>query len=339
MGLVIKKEIILNLGVNKNMSSTISTIPFLENAVEGRNKWWRYLLTVIISFVGGSVVAGIAMALVLILYIMFLSSSGVSNISSIITSAVSNPFTLIILVGVSYTLSFIFFFVCLKFLHHKRLLSVINTVDGMRWRLVLKGLVLWGLILFLLSLPDLILNQGTYDITFNPENYLFLLILCLLAFPIQASFEEVMFRGYLMQGFSLFSKRLGNLFNSSALSKPWLPLLLTSIIFGCVHFFNGTSLYTDLSIVFSTFIIGLMLGVIALGDNGIETAMGVHIANNLYVSLLFNSEDSGLPGLPSAVTAQAADPFTGLPFLTLAAIIMIVILFWNRKDDLIRIFR
>ena len=44
------------LGVKKNMSS----IPFLENASEGKNNWWRYLLTVIVSLVGGSLVAGIA---------------------------------------------------------------------------------------------------------------------------------------------------------------------------------------------------------------------------------------------------------------------------------------
>ena len=123
------------------------------------------------------------------------------------------------------------------------------------------------------------------------------------------------------------------------LSKPWVPLLITSLIFGCVHFFNGTNLYMNLSIVCSTFIIGLMLGVIALGDNGIETAMGIHIANNLYVSLLYNSADSGLSGLPSMVTAEASDPFTGLPILSLAALLMIAILFWNRKEDLIRIFR
>ena len=82
-----------------------------------------------------------------------------------------------------------------------------------------------------------------------------------------------------------------------------------------------------------------MLGIITLGDNGIETAMGIHIANNLYVSVLYNSTDSGLPGLPSAVTAQVTDPFAGLPFLALAALVMIVILFWNRKEDIIKIFR
>ena len=194
---------------------------------------------------------------------------------------------------------------------------MINTVSGLRWKLLFKGLVLWVLILFILSLPDLILNPGGYQITYDPESFLILLIICLLAFPIQASFEEILFRGYLMQGFSLVSK------------KPWVPLLITSLLFGSVHIFNGTNLYMDMSIVASTFVIGMMLGIITLGDNGIETAMGVHIANNLYVALFFNSTDSGLPGLPSMFTSQAADPFSGLPFLILATIIMIVILFWG----------
>jgi len=308
------------------MSSSISSISFLENASEGKNNWWRYLLTVILSLVGGSFVAGLVLGLFLVFLSVF-ASGGISNIANFIESAMNSPFTLVILVGISYSISFFLFYICLRFLQHKHLLKIINTVSGLRWKLLFKGLILWALILFILSLPDLIFNPGSYQITYNSGSFIILLIICLLVFPIQASFEEILFRGYLMQGFSLVSK------------KPWVPLLITSILFGCVHFFNGTNLYTDLSIVASTFIIGMMLGVIALGDNGIETAMGVHIANNLYVALLYNSTDSGLPGLPSMVTAQAADPFTGLPLLILAALLMIAILFWNRKGDIVRIFR
>lgn len=308
------------------MSSSISSISFLENASEGKNNWWRYLLTVILSLVGGSLVAGLVLGLLLIFLSVF-ASGGISNITNFIESTINSPFTLVILVGISYSISFFLFYICLRFLQHKHLLKIINTVSGLRWKLLFKGLILWALILFILSLPDLIFNPGSYQITYNSGSFLILLIICLLVFPIQASFEEILFRGYLMQGFSLVSK------------KPWVPLLITSILFGCVHFFNGTNIYTDLSIVASTFIIGMMLGVIALGDNGIETAMGVHIANNLYVALLYNSTDSGLPGLPSMVTAQAADPFTGLPLLILAALLMITILFWNRKEDIVRIFR
>ena len=305
----------------------MSSISFLDNALEGKNNWWRYLFTVVISLVGGSLLSGILMAVLLVLYAVFLSPGGASDILNVLQTTLSNPFTLIILLGVSYSISTILFYICLRFLHRKHFLGVINTVSSLRWKMLLKGLVLWLLIMLAFSLPDLIFNPQGYEITFNLNGFIILLVLCLLAVPIQASFEEILFRGYLMQGFSLLSK------------KPWVPLLLTSSIFGLVHFFNGTSIVVDLSIVISTFIIGMMLGVIALGDNGIETAMGVHIGNNLYVFLIYNSVDSGLPGLPSMVTSQPADPFAGIPFLILSVVITLTILFWNRKEDITRIFK
>lgn len=305
----------------------MSGIPFLDNAAAGKNNWWRYLLTIVLSLLLGSLVAGIFLAVILIIFSFFLAGRGVLDIYGIINATVSNPFFLLIMVGISYALSFVFFYFCLRFLHHKRLLSIINTGSKVRWTLLLKGLGLWFLILFLFTLPDLIWNTSSYNLTFDPKSFLILLVLCILVFPLQASFEEIFFRGYLMQGVGLLSKR------------PWIPLLVTSLVFGSVHFFNGTNLNMDISIVISTFIIGIMLGIIALGYNGIEAAMGVHIANNLYVSLVYNSTDSGISGLPSLITAQVSNPFAGIPILTLAALIIIIILFWNRQDDLMRIFR
>lgn len=305
----------------------MSSIPFLDNAAAGKNNWWRYLLTIVLSLLLGSLVAGIFLAVILISYSFFLAVQGVPDVYGIINAAVSNPFFLIIMVGVSYALSFFLFYLCLRFLHHKSLLSIINTGSKVRWTLLLKGFGLWFLILFLFSLPDLIWNSSSYQVTFNPKNFYILLVLCVLVFPLQASFEEIFFRGYLMQGVGLLSKR------------PWIPLLVTSLVFGLVHFFNGTDLNMDISIIISTFIIGLMLGIITLGNNGIEAAMGVHIANNLYVSLIYNSTDSGLSGIPSLITAQVLNPFAGIPILALAALITVIILFWNRQADLMRIFR
>ncbi|WP_321422609.1 CPBP family intramembrane glutamic endopeptidase [uncultured Methanobacterium sp.] len=337
----------------------MSSIPFLDNANEGQNNWWKYLLTVIISLIAGSLVAGVIVVLFLVVYAFVLSASGnVTNILEIIQGTLQSPFVLIVLIGVSYAVSFFLFYICLRFLHHKRLLSVINTVSSLRWKMLLKGLILWIAVLAIFNLPDLIFNSQNYQKNLDLGSFAILLVLCLLVFPMQASFEEILFRGYLMQGINLLpnalSKRFGNLgrrFSSlsslfnllsrifSRLAKPWFPILITAIIFGSVHVFNGTNLYMDLSIVASTFIMGLMLGVIALGDNGIETAMGIHIANNLYIALFFNSADSGLGELPSLVTAPASDPFSGIPFMILAALIVLTILFWNRKEDLVKIFR
>lgn len=304
----------------------MSEITFLDNAKTGKNNWWRYILTIALSM-GISFIATLVLFIVfIILYVTLLPAGASVNFLSSVSDIVNNPFVLIMITGVLYLISTFIFYVCVRFLHKKKFLSIINAVPSFRWKMLLKGIGLWFLILFLFSLPELIFSPSSYQFTFNPQNFGLLLVLCLLVFPIQASLEELVFRGYLMQGFSLLTK------------KPWIPLLLTSIIFSIMHYWNGTG-DVGIAIMISTFIIGFMLGIIALGENGIETAMGIHIGNNLYVALIFNSTDSGLPNVPSLITSQPTDPFAGIPFMIIMALLTITILFWNRKDDLIRIFR
>jgi len=81
-----------------------------------------------------------------------------------------------------------------------------------------------------------------------------------------------------------------------------------------------------------------MFGIIVLGENGLETAMGAHIANNMFVALILNSSDSGLGGLPSLFTAQSSNSFSGIPVLIFMAVTMLIIIFWNKKEDFLRIF-
>lgn len=304
----------------------MSHLPFLDNAKTGKNNWWRYLFTVVGSIGLASVAAGLLLAFIVVVLTVLshpvISPGMVNNLISL-----NNPLLIVLITGVTYALSFFLFYLLVRFLHHKNFKILINYGVGFRWGMFLKGALIWFVILSLLSLPDFILNPGAYQVSLNSEAFYWLLVLSVLAFPVQASFEEILFRGYLMQGVSLISE------------KPIIPLLVTSTLFGLVHFFNGANLDQSISIVISTFIIGLMLGIIALADNGLETAMGVHIVNNLFVALIFNSADSGLPGLPSLITAPASSPYTGLPFLVLAAALMLIASYWKQKQELVDVFR
>lgn len=304
----------------------MSRITFLDNATKGKNDWWRYVLTIILSLGGGIIVSLIIFTVALILYIVSLSANGPTDVLTSISGIVENPFILILMTGVLYGICGALFYICMRFLHKRTIISLINAVSRMRWKMLLKGVGLWFLILFIFTLPDLIFNPGSYNISFDPKSYGFLLVLCLLVFPIQASLEELVFRGYLMQGFSLLTK------------KPWVPLLVTTLLFGLMHVANAPGNF-GIAIMIDATIIGLMLGIIALGDNGIETAMGIHIANNLYVALIFNSANSGLPNVPALVTSEPADPFSGIPFTIIMAALTIAVLFWNRRDNLKNIFR
>ena len=85
-----------------------------------------------------------------------------------------------------------------------------------------------------------------------------------------------------MQGIGLTSK------------FPIVPLITTSIIFALLHFPNGANTIPSVDIVIQALIIGLTLGIITLGENRLETAMGVHIANNIFVALIVNTPNGGI---------------------------------------------
>ena len=68
-----------------------------------------------------------------------------------------------------------------------------------------------------------------------------------------------------------------------------------------------------------------MLGIIALGDNGIETAMGIHIGNNLYVALIFNSRQIQDYQMCHPWSHPNQLILVGIPFMVVMALLTIVI--------------
>jgi len=117
---------------------------------------------------------------------------------------------------------------------------------------------------------------------FKPGKFAVLFVLSLLLFPIQIAFEEYLFRGYLMQQIGI------------ATMSRFVPLVATSVFFGIFHGANPE--VHELGYGIMTFYIGtgLLLGVIALMDDGIELTLGYHLANNLMAVLLISSDFSAI---------------------------------------------
>lgn len=301
----------------------MSNIKFLNNAHQGKNSPMSYFMTIVITILGGSLAAIIFIILLLLLYLFIPGIDAQTQLFNI----GDNSLIILVLVGLVYALYALLFYLCIRFIHKKNFHILINTGKTIKWKKIVWGAVLWTGIIGFFTIISLIFQGSSLTINFNYSSFIYLVILSLLIFPLQASFEEIFFRGYLMQGFSLIFK------------KPVVSLILTTLIFGSIHYFNGTSIGNSISIVISAMILGLMLGIIVLGENGLETAMGAHIANNMFVAIVLNSSDSGMGNLPSLITAQSTDPYSGIPILLLMAGIMLTILFWNRRSALSRIFQ
>jgi hypothetical protein len=297
------------------------SVSFLKNAESGKNNWWRYLLTIVATW-GTQIVLGTIIGIALMIILVMQGDLSLMGYYEYYY----NPFFLLPLTLVGSVASFLALYLCMRFIHLRSFISVITTKSKINWMRVLKGVGLWLAILGAVTIISLLTQPEGYKFTFNSKTFGILLIISLITFPIQASFEEVFFRGYLMQWFGLLSR------------KPVIPLIATSLIFGLVHLMNGTNMTLSIFPVIEASIMGLMLGIITLGEDSIETAMGIHILNNIYAALIVSTEGSVLGDVPSVLSAPY-DPYSSMLWTSIFAVVVIIIIFWGKKDKLTAIFK
>ena len=181
------------------------------------------------------------------------------------------------LILIPFVFGFLGLYLVIKKLHNRNFISITTYRSNVDWRRIIHSFILWGSITIIFISADFFINSEDYQINFKFEKFFILLIIGFILIPIQTSLEELLFRGYLFQGFSLYFKR------------PWIGLFLTSFIFGCLHIFNPEVQKLGLGILIYYIGTGLFLGIITLMDEGIELALGFHAANNLITALLVTS--------------------------------------------------
>jgi membrane protease YdiL (CAAX protease family) len=129
---------------------------------------------------------------------------------------------------------------------------------------------------------DLFLSPDEYELTFNLNQFLILVIICLTLLPLQTSFEEYLIRGYLLQGIGITTK------------SRFLAFTIPSILFGLLHFANPEIDKLGNAFIFAYIFMGFFLGLITMMDEGLELALGWHYANNLMAALFITADWSVL---------------------------------------------
>ena len=166
----------------------------------------------------------------------------------------------------------------LKKLHQQDMRIVATSRDSIDWSRVFFSFAIWGFLSSVIILSGYIISPEDYEINFKLTPFLILVCIAVILIPLQTSFEEYLFRGYLMQGFAgLFRNR-------------WAPLFMTSIIFGCLHLANPEVDKLGYNLVWWYMGTGFVLGIMTLMDEGIELALGVHASNNLFAALLVTAD-------------------------------------------------
>jgi len=187
---------------------------------------------------------------------------------------------------------------------HKRSFSDTTTgAPAFRWERFFKGFGIWALLSVILVGLGAVLMPDALEWNFQPGPFLILLVIVLLLIPFQTGFEEVLFRGYLLQAFELLTK------------NKWASVLITSLGFALLHIFNPEVEEFGMGLAMAQYItFGLLFGVITVLDNGLELAWGMHAANNIFLALFVTHDASALqtPAMFKAVEINPVMDFISL---------------------------
>lgn len=247
---------------------------FIAQGFKKDSEFWKYLLGSLIVFIAS--IMGQVPLLLAILVKSFTSKKMPSAESDIYK--LFEPNLLLFLILISFVFALVGLYFVVRKLHNQSFISVVTSRNKIDWKRVFFAFGIWALFSSSMIVTSYFVDPSEIKLQFNLIPFLILAVITLVLMPIQTSTEELVFRGYLMQGF----------FNLAR--NKWFPLVMTSVIFGTMHIFNPEVQKMGYLILVYYIGTGLFLGIITLMDEGTELALGFHAANNMMAALLITSD-------------------------------------------------
>jgi len=295
----------------------------LESTFTGKNHIWRYTVMIFAVLLASNTIG--AVPLLLAVALKSVSNPGVladlaanPNDYSVIGLDPNAGLVMMLFPFIAGLAAYIFL---VKPLHSRSFISTITGSGKIRWNRFFISALVWIILSAIYLIVYLKVDPSNFTINNKSISILILIVISVVFIPFQAAFEEVIFRGYLMQGFS------------ALIRQRWFPLIMTSVLFGAMHAFNPeVKEYGFYTMMPQYILFGLIFGVITILDDGIEAAMGAHAANNIFLCIMVTNESSALQ-TPAFLEQQSIYPWTefaGLLFSGIALILILKIIFkWD----------
>ncbi|MFN8273637.1 MAG: CPBP family intramembrane glutamic endopeptidase [Flavobacteriaceae bacterium] len=283
---------------------------FIEQGIRSENKFWKYLLGSIL-IIGASFMGQLPLLVGVMLKTIGSGKIMPNNENDLIK--MFDPNMALFLIMISFVFAVGGIYLVIRNLHKQTLLSIITSRKKIDWKRIVFSFTIWALLSIVSTVLMYFDSPQDFVINFQLLPFLGLLVIATLLIPIQTTCEELVFRGYLMQGF-------GNL----SMNK-WFPLLMTSVIFGSMHIYNPEVEKMGYIILIYYIGTGLMLGIMTLMDEGMELSLGFHAANNLIGALLVTSDWSALQ--TNSILKDISEPSAGIDVI-IPVVVVYPILLW-----------
>lgn len=249
---------------------------YIKQAFKNKHDWWLYLAglaLIVIAVILGQIPHTVALISKALQSGVELGGLDPNKMMQLLESNLN-----LFLMLLSFAVGLLGLFFVVKFLHKQSITSLTTSRSKIDWKRFWFAFLFWGFISVIMIMIDYQSSTENYVFNFELKPFLILVAIAVIFVPLQTSFEEYLFRGYLMQGIGVICK------------NKWVPLTVTSVLFGMLHLANPEIDKLGYILLVHYIGTGFFLGIITLMDEGLELALGFHAANNLFTALLVTAD-------------------------------------------------
>ena len=284
---------------------------YIEQARNGDNRFFMYVLGLVI------VVAAIMVWSIVVGMIMAGLGTGLDpevDMSAINPEAMGmHPAIGLALLVSPFAAGILGLWIAVKGLHKRAFVTLISAVNRVDWNKFLYAAGLWFALGAAFEVVAYLIEPDNYTLTFEAGKFFPTLVAALIFITLQASMEELIFRGYLLQGIG------------SSTRKGWIAILLTAIGFGLLHGANPEVAKFGPLMYLYYIGFGVIMGVITWMDEGLELALGIHVSNNIYGTIAVTFPSSALQTPALFTLGEYNVPLMTAGWLILSAVFIFIV--------------
>ena len=241
---------------------------YIQQVYKGNNQWYHWIFTLILVFFGWQIIGVFPLSGVAFSYSSDMNEFANAAQNNFMSLGIDKNLFLFLII-ISFISGLLTLILGVKYIHRRTFKSLVTSRNLIDWKRFWFAFFTWGIIAIILTIVGIFMSPENYIWNFKPIPFFTLLAVSFLFLPFQTTFEELLFRGYLMQGIGTVVK------------NRWFPLIFTSVCFGLLHGANPE--VEKLGAISMVFYIGtgFFYGIITLMDEGTELALGLHAINNI----------------------------------------------------------
>jgi hypothetical protein len=195
---------------------------YIQQAFQGKNEWYHWVITSVLVFFGWQVVGVIPLLVVAMRYSSDMNEFSKAAQDGFMNIGIESTFFLFLLIFM-FAVGLLFLIFGLTYIHKRSVQSLVTSRAKIDWKRFWFGFITWGILVTVVIGIGILISPEQYTYNFKAGPFFGLLLVSFLFLPLQTSFEELLFRGYFMQGIGIL------------VNNRWVPLLITSVCFGLLH--------------------------------------------------------------------------------------------------------